>query len=78
MANVTTIDIKLNSLNHIHSIWQFNSYLRVTYVAPDWIVVWDHRQTPPARYDFKATGDHDTACRLAAEQLRILAPNYRE
>ena len=69
---------KLNSLNNVYGIWRFNSYLRVTYVAPSWLVVWDHRCSPPERYDFREVGDHLTVCRLAADQLRRLAPNDRE
>jgi hypothetical protein len=72
---VTSLVMKLNNLNNIYSIWRFNSYLRVTYVAPTWLVVWDHRHNPPTRYDFKDTDDHQTVCRLAADQLQKLSPN---
>lgn len=64
----------LAHLNSIYGIWRFNSYLRVTYVAPAWLVVWDHRQSPPERYDFKDVGDHQAVCRLAADQLQKLSP----
>ena len=76
--DLTTVSAKISSLNNIYSIWYFNSYLRVTYVARNWLVVWDHRDRPPERYDFKEGGDHGTVCRLAAEQLRKLAPEYLE
>ena len=69
---------KLNSLNHICSIWYFNSYLRVTYVVPNWLVVWDHRHNPPHRYDFQEVGDHQLVCRMAADQLHRLAQDERE
>ena len=75
---MTSLVMKLNSLNNIYGIWRFNSYLRVTYVAPTWLVVWDHRHSPPARYDFKDSGDHQTVCRLAADHLQRLSPNDRE
>ena len=75
---VTTLAIKLNSLNNIYSIWYFNSYLRVTYVVRSWLVVWDHRHSPPQRYDFKQVGDHQLVCRLAADQLHKLAPDERK
>jgi hypothetical protein len=63
----------LSNLNDIYSILHFNSYLRVTYVAPAWLVVWDHRHRPPQRFDFKNVGDHETVCELAAGQLQMLA-----
>jgi hypothetical protein len=69
---------KLAYLSNIYSIWYFNNYLRVTYVARCWLVVWDHRVRPPERYDFKRTNsDHQTVCRLAADQLHKLAPHDR-
>ena len=78
MRELTLLDTRLNNLNHIHSVWRFNSYLRVTYVSPKWLVVWDHRHSPPERHDFRDVGDHQTVCRLAAEHLQKLAPEYRE
>jgi hypothetical protein len=73
IRSLTTLGSKLDSLNNIYSIWYFNSYLRVTYVAPDWLVVWDHRSDPPQRYDIKKTGDHAAVCRLTEAQLKKLA-----
>ncbi|MBZ0304085.1 MAG: hypothetical protein K8J31_30390 [Anaerolineae bacterium] len=75
---MTALITNLTNLNNVFSIWQFNSYLRVTYVSPSWLVVWDHRFSPPQRYDFKQTGDHQLVCRMAADQLQQLAPDYRE
>lgn len=65
-------DDKLNGLSRVYSVWHFNSYLRVTYVTNGWLVVWDHRDSPPVRYDCK-TDDHPAACLLAAKKLRELA-----
>jgi hypothetical protein len=76
VQELTTIGMKLGSLNDIYSVWYFNDYLRVTYVARNWLVVWDHRCSPPERFDFREVSDHQTVCRLAAEQLRKLAPEY--
>lgn len=73
MRGLTTIDTKLHNLSNMFSIWQFNSYLRVTYVAPNWLVIWDHRHSPPVRHDIKEDGDHEEVCRLAADQLRRLS-----
>jgi hypothetical protein len=73
---MTALITNLIKLNNIYSIWQFNSYLRVTYVRPSWLVVWDHRYSPPQRYDFKETGDHEEVCRLTAQQLQKLAAEY--
>ena len=70
---MTALLTKLNNLNNNYSVWHFNSYLRVTYIQPAWLVVWDHRQSPPQRYDIKVTDDHRAVCRLAAVQLQKLA-----
>lgn len=77
MRDLTALGIKLSSLSSIYSIWYFNRYLRVTYVAPNWLVVWDHRYSPPQRYDIKEIGNHEAVCRLAAEQLNTLAAEYQ-
>ena len=73
---LTALGIKLASLNNVYSIWYFNRYLRVTYVARNWLVVWDHRDSPPGRYDFREVSDHGAVCRLAAEQLHKLTAEY--
>ena len=78
MRSLTAVRTKLYNLSNMFSIWQFNSYLRVTYVAPNWLVVWDHRHSPPVRYDIKEMSDHETVCRLAADQLRRLSAEYPE
>ena len=58
MRGLTTLDTKLHNLSNMFSIWQFNSYLRVTYVAPELE---------------GCGGDHEEVCRLAADQLRRLS-----
>jgi hypothetical protein len=63
---------QLAGLNSIFGIWHFNSYLRVTFVSEFWLVVWDHREHPPVRYDCKAR-DHRETCELAARTLRELS-----
>ena len=73
MRGLTPLGSKLRSLNNLYSVWYFNSYLRVTYVARSWLVVWDHRDSPPERYDFREVSDHGAVCRLAADQLHKLA-----
>jgi hypothetical protein len=75
---MTALLTSLNNLNSIYSIWHFNSYLRVTYIGPAWLVVWDHRHSPPQRYDFKDTDDHWAVCRMAAAQLQKLAERDRD
>jgi hypothetical protein len=75
---VIGLSTHLSTLNRIFGIWRFNSYLRVTYVGPDWLVVWDHRQSPPQRYDFKEVGNHENVCRLAAEQLQKMESNHQK
>ena len=78
VRSLNEISARLESLNNLYSVWHFNDYLRVTYVSPAWIVVWDHRHSPPERHDFRDVGDHEAICRLAAEQLQKLAPKHRE
>lgn len=68
---MTSFD-KLNTLSGIYGVWHFNNYLRVTYVTDGWLVVWDHRSSPPMRYDCK-TDDHRGACVLASNKLKELA-----
>jgi hypothetical protein len=67
-----TLSEKLNGLNSNFGVWQFNSYLRVTYVSEGWLVVWDHRDSPPTRYDCK-TSVHREASALAADKLQELS-----
>lgn len=62
---------KLAELNRVFGIWHYNHYLRVTYVAAGWLVVWDHRGHPPTRYDCQMD-DHLEACQLAENKLREL------
>ena len=64
--------VKLSDLDSNRGIWRFNSYLRVTFVHKGWLIVWDHRDHPPARYDCKAD-NHREACLLATKRLRELA-----
>lgn len=77
ILDLAAIATKLNSLNTIYSVWRFNKHLRVTYVAPGWLIVWNHRENPPQRYDIREAGDHATVCDLAAAQLQKLAIAYR-
>jgi hypothetical protein len=77
MRSLIEISTRLENLNNLYSVWQFNHYLRVTYVSPTWLVIWDHRHNPPERHDFKDVGDHKTVCRLTAEHLQKLAVDER-
>lgn len=63
---------QLAELNTTFGIWYYNTYLRVTFVSKHWLVVWDHRQQPPARYDCKATNHRET-CMMTADKLEELA-----
>lgn len=62
---------KLIGLNDIYSIWHWNDNLRVTFVSKGWLIVWDHRQRPPTRYDCRSN-NHQEACTLAADKLAEL------
>ena len=69
---------RLGGLNYMNSVWHFNDFLRVTYVAPAWLVVWDHRRRPPQRFDIKAVGDHEAVCNMAAERLQALTATVQK
>ena len=51
---------KVYKMNTVFGIWNYSKYLRITYVSQGWLVVWDHRQTPPTRYDCQSNNHHDT------------------
>jgi hypothetical protein len=70
-VNSMTTHGTINGLNGVFGVWHFNSYLRVTFVANGWLVVWDHRDNPPTRYDCKAA-NHQATCELASSKLREL------
>jgi hypothetical protein len=52
-------------------IWRYSERIRITYVAQGWLVVWDHQQLPPMRYDCQGR-DHSTACNSVIHKLREL------
>jgi len=62
---------KIFNLDTNFGIWRYTDRLRITYVSPCWLVVWDHQQKPPARYDCQAS-DHPETCVLAEKKLREL------
>lgn len=62
---------KIYRLNNNYSFWYFNNYLRVAYIHKGWVTVWDHRQSPPTRYDCK-NSDHHDACDMAIEKIHSL------
>jgi hypothetical protein len=59
-------------MNTLFGIWHYNDRIRVTYVSQGWLVVWDHKQTPPRRYDCQ-NKDHHEACTTAINKLREIA-----
>ena len=62
---------KISSMNSINSIWWYTKRLRLTYVSKGWLVVWDHQENPPARYDCQDV-DHVMACNAAVQKLQDL------
>ncbi len=62
---------QLVELNTTYGIWYYNTYLRVTFVSKNWLVVWDHRAKPPVRYDCKGP-NHNETCMMAADKLEDL------
>ena len=63
---------RIYQLDNIHSFWYFNNYLRIAYVSTGWLIVWDHRESPPARHDCK-NSDHNEACNISIETIRALS-----
>lgn len=63
---------KVSKMNTINSIWWYNPRIRLTYVSKGWLVVWDHSDSPPKRYDCKDT-NHGEACHVAVQTLSDLA-----
>jgi len=62
---------KLYSMNTLWGIWHYTERFRITYVSQGWLIVWDHQQIPPARYDCKSS-KHREACLSAEDTLRRL------
>lgn len=63
---------RIYRMNALFSIWRCNERVRVTFVAPGWLIVWDHRSSPPVRYDCR-DDNHAAVCDLAIRKLRDLA-----
>lgn len=59
-------------MNNLFGIWRYNDRLRITYVSQGWLVVWDHQQIPPTRYDCRSSSHHE-ACLSVVNKLRELA-----
>lgn len=62
----------LLKMNTTFGIWHYTERLRVTYVCQGWLVVWDHQDSPPTRYDCRGS-NHMGACKTAADKLRELS-----
>jgi len=62
---------KLIGLNDVFGVWYFKPHLRVTFVSSDWLIVWDHRNKPPQRYDCRGE-NHTATCLMAADKLQEL------
>lgn len=52
---------KVYNMNTIYGIWRYSPVIRITYVKRGWLVVWDHQQSPPTRFDCK-NENHQDAC----------------
>ena len=63
---------KIYQMNALFGIWRYSPRFRITYVAQGWLVVWDHQQTPPTRYDCHCHNHHE-ACAAVIQRLRELA-----
>ena len=63
---------KVYKMNAVFGIWHYSQVMRITYVSQGWLVVWDHQQLPPTRYDCQGK-NHQDACAFAVEIVRQLA-----
>jgi len=62
---------KVYDMDTVRGIWQLNDRIRITYVKQGWLVVWDHTQSPPLRYDCE--GDtHNEACDIVVKTVQKL------
>lgn len=52
---------KIARLNHNFGIWRYTNRFRITFVATGWLILWDHENIPPTRYDCHKDSHHD-AC----------------
>lgn len=67
----TNLYDKITTLNHNFGILRYSNRIRVTYVSQGWLILWDHAQTPPIRYDCKDS-DHTVACRSVVTKIESL------
>lgn len=58
----------VSKMSTVFGIWNFNNRLRVTYVSQGWLIVWDHKETPPIRYDCQEKS-HTEACISVVNKL---------
>lgn len=65
---------KLSKMDAIFGIWNYSDRLRITYVRQGWLVVWDHEQVPPTRYDCQ-NDDHEQACVSVVNKIREILMN---
>jgi len=63
---------KVSQLNNVFGVWRLSNRLRVTYVSPCYLVVWDHEQNPPKRYDCKGI-NHDETCHSVVNRIHELS-----
>ena len=70
----TNVYDRVHTMNNNFGIWGYTERLRVTYVGQGWLVVWDHQETPPKRYDCKGK-THQEACMSVVAKLDELAFN---
>jgi|GEM_PF-5183704 len=62
---------KLYNMDSLYGIWHYTNQIRITFVRKGWLIIWDHHESPPTRYDCEAI-DHHEACVAAVEQLRVM------
>jgi len=63
---------KVYKMNAVFGIWHYSQVIRIIYVSQGWLVVWDHQQSPPTRYDCQCKS-HQDACASAVQMVRQLA-----
>lgn len=63
---------RVYKMNAAFGIWHYSRVIRITYVSQGWLVVWDHQQSPPTRYDCQDKS-HQDACASVVQTIQQLA-----
>lgn len=68
---------KVYNLDSVFGIWKYSDRLRITYVRQGWLVLWDHQQSPPTRYDYQHK-DHAQVCESVISKMQNILQGKAE